>query len=426
MVLNYIWIAFFLLAFVVALFRIMGYVFRDYFAQHLGWIFDAADKQVFSAMVQSTFDMASSSVNIAIYLIGVMTLWLGIMRIGEKGGAIQGLSRLIGPFFNRIFPDLPKNHPVMGSILMNFSANMLGLDNAATPLGLKAMKELQELNPDKERASNAQIMFLVLNASGLTIIPVSIMAMRASYGAANPADIFIPILITTFFSTLTGLLTVALIQRINLFNRVILAYLGGVSLLVAGLIYGLTRLAQPQVESVSTFGGHFILISFIIAFILLGVRKKINLYETFIDGAGDGFKTAVGIIPYLVAMLVGIGVFRASGALDIIVNGLGKGIALLGVNTDFVGALPTALMKPLSGSGARGMMLEAFQHYGVDSFQARLAATFQGSTETTFYILAVYYGAVGVRNTRYTVGCGLLSELAAIIAGTVVAYLFFY
>lgn len=426
MVLNYIWIAFFLLAFVVALFRTMGYVFRDYFAQHLGWIFDAADKQVFSAMVQSTFDMASSSVNIAIYLIGVMTLWLGIMRIGEKGGAIQGLSRLIGPFFNRIFPDLPKNHPVMGSILMNFSANMLGLDNAATPLGLKAMKELQELNPDKERASNAQIMFLVLNASGLTIIPVSIMAMRASYGAANPADIFIPILITTFFSTLTGLLTVALIQRINLFNRVILAYLGGVSLLVAGLIYGLTRLAQPQVESVSTFGGHFILISFIIAFILLGIRKKINLYETFIDGAGDGFKTAVGIIPYLVAMLVGIGVFRASGALDIIVNGLGKGIALLGVNTDFVGALPTALMKPLSGSGARGMMLEAFQHYGVDSFQARLAATFQGSTETTFYILAVYYGAVGVKNTRYTVGCGLLSELAAIIAGTVVAYLFFY
>lgn len=426
MVLNYIWIAFFLLAFVVALFRTMGYVFRDYFAQHLGWIFDATDKQVFSAMVQSTFDMASSSVNIAVYLIGVMTLWLGIMRIGEKGGAIQGLSRLIGPFFNRIFPDLPKNHPVMGSILMNFSANMLGLDNAATPLGLKAMKELQELNPHKERASNAQIMFLVLNASGLTIIPVSIMAMRASYGAANPADIFIPILITTFFSTLTGLLTVSLIQRINLFNRVILAYLGGVSLLVAGLIYGLTRLAQPQVESVSTFGGHFILISFIIAFILLGVRKKINLYETFIDGAGDGFKTAVGIIPYLVAMLVGIGVFRASGALDIIVNGLGKGIALLGVNTDFVGALPTALMKPLSGSGARGMMLEAFQHYGVDSFQARLAATFQGSTETTFYILAVYYGAVGVKNTRYTVGCGLLSELAAIIAGTVVAYLFFY
>ena len=425
MVLNYIWIAFFLIGFVVALFRVAGYAFREFFLSQFHLVFSAADRDVFSAIVQSTFDMAKTSVEISIYLIGVMTLWLGIMKIGEKGGAVTGLSRLVNPFFSRIFPGIPSNHPAMGSILMNFSANMLGLDNAATPFGLKAMRELQEVNPDKEKASDSQIMFIVLNTSGLTIIPISILAMRVACGAKVPTDIFVPLILATYFSTLAGLIYVSIRQRINLLNKVVLAYLGGITTLIAGIIWYLSRLPQPMVETRTGFAGNFILFFVIILFIALGIRKKINLYETFIEGAKEGFDIAIRIIPYLVAMLVAVGVFRASGAFDFLMQGIGGFFALLGMDTRFVDALPVAFMKPLSGSGARGLMVETMKHFGPDSFPGRLACIFQGSTETTFYTVAVYYGAVNIRKTRYTVPGGLIADLAGVVAAIFIAYLFF-
>lgn len=410
----------------MALFRVLGYYFRHFFAENFGILFDRADLQVFSAIVNSTFDYAETSVSIAIYLIGVMTLWLGIMKIGEVGGAINVLAKVVGPFFNKLFPDLPRNHPAYGSMLMNFSANMLGLDNAATPLGLKAMNELQEANLNKDIASNSQIMFLVLNTSGLTIIPVSILGLRAAAGAANPSDVFIPILLATFCSTLAGLIIVSIYQKINLFHPIILAYLGSGILIIAGIILYFNSLPQQDVADQSSLAGNFILYSIIILFILLAVRNKINIFESFIDGAKEGFVVAIKIIPYLVAMLVAIAVFRASGAMDFLVSGIGSLVALLGVNTDFVGALPTAFMKPLSGSGARAMMVEAMEVNGADSFVGRLSSVFQGATETTFYTLAVYYGAVNIKRTRYTVTCGLVADLAGIIAAIFIAYLFFH
>jgi spore maturation protein SpmA len=426
MLLNYIWVGFFLVGFIVALIRIIGYYFRDFFAEYLNIIFDRADLEVFTAIVNSTFDMAKTSVTIAIYLIGVMTLWLGIMKIGEKAGAINSLSKLVAPFFKKIFPDIPDNHPAIGSILMNFCANMLGLDNAATPLGLKAMKDLQKLNPKKDTASNPQIMFIVLNASALTIVPISIMAIRAASGAKDPTDVFVPLLLATYFSTLAGLIAVSIIQRINLLNKIVLAYIGGITILIALVIWYLNNLEQPRVEVISRLAGNFILFLFIIMFIWLGVRKKINIYESFIEGAKEGIGVAIKIIPYLVAMLVAIGIFRASGAMDFIISGLDKFFSLFGINTDFIPALPTAFMKPLSGSGARGLMVEAMKTYGPDSFVGRLASTFQGSTETTFYTLAVYFGAVNIRKIRYSVTCGLIADLAGIVAAIFIAYLFFH
>jgi spore maturation protein SpmA len=425
MILNYIWIAFFGIGFLVALFRVLGYYFRDFFLQHLNIVFSVADRDVFSGIVQSTFDMAKTSVELSIYLIGVMTLWLGIMKIGERGGAVKAMAKLTNPFFSRIFPGIPQNHPAMGSILMNFSANMLGLDNAATPLGLKAMKELQEVNPHPDKASDSQIMFLVLNTSSLTIIPISILAMRVAAGAKVATDIFIPMILATYFSTLVGFSYVAIRQRINVFNKVILAYIGGITALVGGIMFYLTQLPQDQVASRTGFAGNFLLFSIIIAFIALGVRKKINLYETFIEGAKEGFHVAIGIIPYLVAMLVAIGVFRASGSFDFLMGGFTAFFALFGIDTRFVDALPVALMKPLSGSGARGLMVETMKHFGPDSFAGRLACIMQGSTETTFYTVAVYYGAVNIKNTRYTVPGGLIADLAGVIASIILAYFFF-
>ncbi|GGG28234.1 nucleoside recognition domain-containing protein [Pontibacter amylolyticus] len=410
MVLNYLWAAFFLIAFAIALFQLI--VFRDV--------------EIFQKLVTSTFDNAKLGFEISLGLTGVMTLWLGLMKVGERGGIIAIFSRLVAPFFNRLFPEIPKNHPVFGSILMNFSANMLGLDNAATPLGLKAMKEMQELNPIKDRASNPQIMFLVLNTSGLTIIPISIMVFRAQLGAADPSDIFIPILLATFFSTTVGLIAVALYQRINLFNPVILAYIGTLLLLIVGLIYYFSTISQEQVSVISQVASNVILFSIIISFVGLALIRKVNVYEAFIEGAKEGFSVAITIIPYLVAILVAIGVFRTSGALDMIVDGIGYLIALTGVNTDFVPALPVAFMKPLSGSGARGLMVEAMTTYGVDSFVGRMASVFQGSTETTFYVLAVYFGSVGIKRSRYALTCGLLADLAGAIAAIFIAYLFFH
>ncbi|MFB9862613.1 nucleoside recognition domain-containing protein [Rufibacter immobilis] len=410
MVLNYLWAAFFIIAFCIALFKLIFF----------------QDVEIFQKMVSSTFDNAKTGFEISLGLTGVMTLWLGLMKVGERGGIIAIFAKLVGPFFNRLFPEVPKNHPVFGSILMNFSANMLGLDNAATPLGLKAMKEMQELNPDKETASNAQIMFLVLNASGLTIIPISIMVFRAQMGAADPSDIFIPILLATFFSTLAGLTTVAIYQRINLFDKVILAYVGSLLLLIAGLIYYFSTISQEQIGLISQVASNVILLSIIVSFIGLALIRKVNVYEAFIEGAKEGFSVAVTIIPYLIAILVAVGVFRVSGALDLLVDGLGYLFGLMGMNTDFVKALPVAFMKPLSGSGARGLMVEAMQTYGVDSFVARVAATIQGSTETTFYILAVYFGSVGVRKSRYALTCGLIADLAGVIAAIWLAYLFFH
>ncbi len=380
---------------------------------------------MFSALVKSTFDNAKTSVEISIYLIGVMTLWLGIMKIGEKGGVIKGLSRLVSPLFSRIFPGIPKDHPAMGSMVMNLSANMLGLDNAATPLGLKAMNELQEVNPSKDTASNAQIMFLMLNTAGMTIIPISIMALRAANGAKVATDVFIPLILATYFATMCGLIYVSIRQRINLLNRVVLAYLGGISVVIGGIIWYLSRLTQSEVASRTGFAGNFILFLIIILFIILGVRKKINLYETFIEGARDGFNIAIKIIPYLVAMLVAVGIFRASGAFDFLMQGLRGFFGFFGIDTRFVDALPVALMKPLSGGGARGMMVETMKHFGADSFAGRLACIFQGSTETTFYVVAVYYGAVNISKTRYTVTAGLIADLAGVIAAIFIAYLFF-
>ncbi len=410
MALNYIWIFFFVTAFVIGLIKLILW----------------GDVNVFPEMMNSTFAMAKTGFDISLGLTGVLTLWLGIMKIGEKGGIINVFSRLIGPFFNKLFPDLPKNHPTHGSIMMNLAANMLGLDNAATPLGLKAMKEMQAENPAKERASNAQIMFLVLNTSGLTIIPISIMVYRAQLGAANPSDIFIPILLATYFSTIVGLISVAVMQKIKLWDKVVLAYLGGLTALIIGVITYFSTLEKEQITIISKVVSNIILFSVIIAFILMAVRKKINVYEAFIEGAKDGFNIAIKIIPYLIAILVAIGVFRASGAMDLFVLGAQKICGLLHINSDFVEALPTAMMKPLSGSGARGMMVDAMKVHGADSFVGRLVSTLQGATDTTFYIIAVYFGAVGIKNTRYAVTCGLLADAAGIIAAIVIAYLFFH
>ena len=425
MILNYIWIAFFLIGFIVAVFRVVAYYFRDFILSHFQFVLTIADRDVFSALVKSTFDNAKTSVEISIYLIGVMTLWLGIMKIGEKGGVIKGLSRIVSPLFSRIFPGIPKDHPAMGSMVMNLSANMLGLDNAATPLGLKAMNELQDVNPNKDTASNAQIMFLMLNTAGMTIIPISILALRAANGAQVATDVFIPLILATYFATMSGLIYVSIRQKINLLNKVVLAYLGGISVVIGGIIWYLSRLTQSEVASRTGFAGNFILFLIIILFIILGIRKKINLYETFIEGAKEGFNIAIKIIPYLVAMLVAVGIFRASGAFDFLMQGLRGFFGFFGMDTRFVDALPVAMMKPLSGGGARGMMVETMRHFGADSFAGRLACIFQGSTETTFYVVAVYYGAVNISKTRYTVVAGLVADLAGVIAAIFIAYLFF-
>lgn len=409
MVLNYIWIAFFLTAFIVAVVRLI----------FLG------DTEVFPAIINSTFDSSKTAFEISLGLTGVLSLWMGIMRIGEQGGVIGVFSRLLSPLFTKLFPEIPKGHPVTGSIFMNLAANMLGLDNAATPLGLKAMEGLQELNPKKDTASNPMIMFLVLNTSGLTLIPISIMVYRAQLGAAQPTDVFVPILLATFFSTLAGIIAVSLYQRINLLNWTILLFLGGTSLVIAGIIYFFSMLSRQQIDIYSTTTANVFLFVIIIGFIVAGMRKKINVYDAFVEGAKEGFTTAVRIIPYLVAILVAIGVFRASGCMDYLIEGIASLVNLCGINSDFVGALPTALMKPLSGSGARGLMVDAMNTYGADSFVGRLSCIFQGSTDTTFYILAVYFGSVGVVRTRHAVPCGLLADLAGIIAAILICYLFF-
>lgn len=409
MVLNYIWIAFFVIAFIVALVRLIFW----------------GDFEVFPAMMDSTFSSSKTAFEISLGLTGVLSLWLGVMKIGEKGGVVNVLARLLSPLFVRLFPDVPKGHPVTGSIFMNIAANMLGLDNAATPLGLKAMEQLQEINPKKDTASNPMIMFLVLNTSGLTLIPVSILVYRAQMGAAQPTDVFIPILLATFFSTIMGVLITSLYQHINLFNRTIILTLGGACVLVSAVIWGFSRLDGETMNIVSTTVANILLMIIIMAFILAGVFKKVNVYDAFIEGAKDGFTTAIRIIPYLVAILVGIGVFRASGAMDYVIQGIGSLVEACGIDSDFVAALPTAMMKPLSGSGARGMMVDAMTTYGADSFVGRLSCVFQGSTDTTFYILAVYFGSVGIRHTRHAVVCGLLADLAGIIAAIFISYLFF-
>ncbi|MBD3639141.1 MAG: spore maturation protein [Crocinitomicaceae bacterium] len=408
MVLNYIWIGFFIVAFITALVRTIG-----------------GEMAVFGEVMNSTFEMAELAFEISIYLTGVLCLWMGIMKIGENGGSVQALSRIVGPFFNKLFPGVPEDHPARGSMLMNFSANMLGLDNAATPMGLKAMSELQDLNDKKDRATNAMIMFLVLNTSGLTIIPVAVMTYRSQMGASNPADIFIPILIATFAASVVGLITVALYQRINLLDKVILAYLGGMTAIIVAAIWYFTSLETAELESQSSLLSNVILFGIIVLFILMAIRKKVNVYESFIDGAKGGFEIAVKIIPYLVAILVSIAVFRASGAMNYLIYGFELFFGLFTENTEFVKGLPTALMKPLSGSGARGMMVESFNTYGVDSFVGKLSATLQGATDTTFYIIAVYFGAVGIKKTRYAVKAGLLADLGGIIAAFVIASIWF-
>lgn len=409
MVLNYIWLAFFLTAFAVASVRLIFF----------------GDTTVFPDIINSTFASSKTAFEISLGLTGVLSLWLGIMKIGEMGGAVNWFARILSPLFSKLFPDIPKGHPVTGSIFMNLAANMLGLDNAATPLGLKAMEGLQELNPRKDTASNPMIMFLVLNTSGLTIIPISIMVYRAQMGAAQPTDVFVPILLATFFSTLAGIITVSLYQRINLLNRTILLFLGGASLFIAGIIWFFTTLSRQQIDTYSTTTANVFLFVIIIGFIIAGMRKRINVYDAFVEGAKEGFTTAVRIIPYLVAILVGIGVFRASGCMDYLIQGVAKLTELCGINSDFVGALPTALMKPLSGSGARGLMVDAMSTYGADSFIGRMACVFQGSTDTTFYILAVYFGSVGITRTRHAVPCGLLADLAGVLAAIFICYLFF-
>lgn len=409
MVLNYIWIAFFLIAFVIATFRLVV----------LG------DTEVFPEIINSTFSSSKTAFEISLGLTGVLSLWLGIMKIGEKGGVIALFSRILSPIFTKLFPDIPKGHPVTGGIFMNLAANMLGLDNAATPLGLKAMEGLQELNPKKDTASNPMIMFLVLNTSGLTLIPIGIMVYRAQMGAAQPTDVFVPILLATFFSTLAGIIAVSIYQRINLLNRTLLLFLGGMSLVVAGIIYAFTQLSRTEIDTYSTTGANVFLFLIIIGFIVAGLRKKVNVYDAFVEGAKEGFSTAVRIIPYLIAILVAIGVFRASGAMDYLIGGIESAVKLCGINSDFVGGLPTAIMKPLSGSGARGLMVDAMTTYGADSFVGRLACIFQGSTDTTFYVLAVYFGSVGIAKTRHAVPCGLIADAAGIIAAIFICYLFF-
>lgn len=409
MVLNYIWIGFIIIAFVIALVKLV----------FLG------DVTVFPALIDSTFASSKTAFEISLGLTGVLSLWLGIMKIGERGGVVNVLARALSPVFTRLFPDIPKGHPVTGAIFMNIAANMLGLDNAATPLGLKAMEQLQTLNPDKETATNPMIMFLVLNTSGLTLIPISIMVYRAQLGAAQPTDVFIPILLATFFSTVAGIIITSIYQRINLLNRTMLLTLGGMALVVGAIIWGFGQLDKDQMNIVSTSVANILLMTIIVAFVLAGMKHRINVYDAFVEGAKEGFTTAVRIIPYLVAILVAIGLFRASGAMDMLINGVATLVKALGGNSDFVGALPTALMKPLSGSGARGMMVDAMTTYGADSFVGRLSCIFQGSTDTTFYILAVYFGSVGIRNMRHAVPCGLLADFAGVIAAIGIAYLFF-
>ena len=409
MVLNYIWIAFFLLAAVCAL-------VQSCFLGNVG---------VFADIINSTFDNSKTAFEISLGLTGVLSLWMGVMKIGEKGGAVNALSRILSPVFTRLFPDIPKGHPATGHIFMNIAANMLGLDNAATPLGLKAMESMQELNPKKDTATNPMIMFLVLNTSGLTIIPVSIMVYRAQMGAAQPTDIFIPILLATFAATLAGIIITSLYQRINLLQPVLLSTLGGMCLAVAGIVWLFSQMDKDTMDIVSTAAANIILFAIILSFIIAGVRKRVNVYDAFVEGAKDGFTTAIRVIPYLVAILVAIGVFRASGGMDILIGGINWTMDALGLNADFVPALPTALMKPLSGSGARGMMVDCMTQYGADSFAGRLACIFQGSTDTTFYILAVYFGSVSIRHTRHALTCGLLADAAGILAAIFIAYLFF-
>ena len=410
MILNYIWIAMILLAVLV------GIIQFAFFGQ--------AD--VFNEIVNSTFSSAKTGFEISLGLTGVLSLWLGLMKIGEKGGVVQGFSKVVAPFFSRIFPEVPKGHPAFGSMFMNISANMLGLDNAATPMGLKAMQQLQEINPDKTKASNAMIMFLVLNTSGLTLIPVSVMTYRAQLGAANPADVFLPILLATYFSTLAGLLSVCIAQKIRVWDKVILGVIGTLTLLIGLLLWGASRLPQETLTKWSAIVASVILLAVIVGFIIAAMVKKVNVYDAFIEGAKDGFKTAIGIIPYLIAILVAVGMFRASGAMELLVKGMAWCFAAVGLNTDFVAALPTALMKPLSGSGARGLMVDAMTQYGADSFVGRLVSILQGATDTTFYILAVYFGYVGIKDTRYAVVCGLIADLAGIIAAITIGYIFFH
>lgn len=409
MVLNYIWIFFFVVAFLVAFYRL---------------VFEG-DTAIFGEMMNATFDMSKTGFEISLGLTGVLTLWMGIMKIGEKGGAVGVMSKVINPFFRRLFPDLPKDSPAHGSIMMNLAANMLGLDNAATPMGLKAMQQMQKVNPDTKAASNAQIMFLVLNTSGLTIVPVSIMVYRAQMGAANPTDVFIPLLIATYCSTLAGLIAVSVYQRIRLWDKVILSYLFVLTAIVGGVIGYFSSLDKEELTVASNVASNVILFSIIISFIGMAAWRRVNVYEAFIDGAKDGFATAVKIIPYLIAILVAVGVFRASGAMDVLMGGIAGVVEGVGFDAEWVDALPTALMKPLSGSGARGMMIDTMTTFGADSFAGRLACTFQGATDTTFYIIAVYFGAVGIKNTRYAIPCGLIADLAGIVAAIVVAYLFF-
>jgi spore maturation protein SpmA len=409
MALNYIWIAFFLIGFIVALFELIF----------------MGNTQIFNDLVASVFSNAKTGFEISLGLAGALTLWMGLLKVGEKGGVVTLMGKMTGPLFEKLFPGLPKGHPAYGSIMLNLSANMLGLDNAATPMGLKAMKEMQDVNKDKDTASNAQIMFLVLNAAGLTIIPVSVIVYRTQLGAVNPADIFIPILISTFVASLTGMISVAIIQKINLFDKVIISYLGGLTAIVAGIILYFSSLPKDQISAISTLAANFILMSIIVSFIILALVKKVNVYDAFIEGAKDGFNVAIKIIPFLIAILVAIGVFRASGAMDFIINGISDFFGWIGLDTQFTGALPVAFMKPLSGSGARGLMIDAMTNNGPDSFIGRLACTLQGTTDTTFYIVAVYFGSVGIRNTRYAIGCGLLADLAGFITAVFVAYLFF-
>ncbi len=410
MVLNYIWLALILIAVAVGIVQAV--------------VFGQVD--VFSAILNSTFDSAKTGFEISLGLTGVLSLWMGIMKIGESAGVIRTMSRAVSPFFQRIFPELPKGHPAFGSMLMNISATMLGIDNAATPLGLQAMREMQESNPDKTRASNSMIMFLVLVTSGLTLVPVSIMTYRAQLGAANPADVFLPILLATFFAAVAGLVSVAIAQKINLFNRVVLGTLGGLALFVGLVLWAALSLPQEVVGRWSSVLAAVLLLGVICWFIIAGIIKKINVYDAFIEGAKGGFQTAIGIIPYLIAMLVAVGMFRASGAMDMLVSALGWCFALCGLNTDFVPALPTALMRPLSGSGARGMMVDAMVQYGADSFVGRLVSIVQGSTDTTFYIIAVYFGSVNIKDTRYAVLCGLIADFCGIVAAIALAYIFFH
>ena len=410
MVLNYIWVAFFVIAFLMA----------------LGKLVFLGDMEIFTTLVNSTFSSSKNAFEIALGLTGLLSLWMGIMKIGERSGMIQALSRWLSPVFCRLFPDIPKGHPAMGSIFMNLSANMLGLDNAATPLGLKAMKELQELNPRKDTATNPMIMFLVINTSGLILIPVSIMMYRAQMGAAQPTDIFIPTLLSTAISTTVGILTVSLSQRINLLCKPILLLAGGISLFFAALIWVFVRVGRDEMGPYSTLAANIILFSIILLFIVWGLWKRTNVYDAFIEGAKEGFGTAVRIIPYLVAFLVGIAVFRASGAMDLLVGGIEWVVAACGIDTNFVGALPTALMKSLSGSAANGLMIDTMEQYGADSFVGRLSCVARGASDTTFYILAVYFGSVGITRTRNAVTCGLIADFSGILAAIFISYLFFY